>query len=644
MNPFERIRIEGRTKTYPYDEVKDSVVKIGDKFYLRSDKDRIVWVINKKGAKRAFRVDSPLLVVDASSGRQMLKAEAILTEEGIWFDPASPEVIKIGNKYHRRSYCVQTWDGNWALRTTPNLVKCAITGKYFTAGTGIQLAKGLYTLAAEAAPNCEEGRDFVTVTYGKFKGERIRRKDAAVYFQLIPQELGKDGFYYSGITVKTLNIVIGFQDKTNPQENRLERARALFDDAKYLMPFNLLGRPIPTVEPLRLQDEPGLVLIPTGLLDYFMDARDRFILPRYLDKTEELRTALNKNYSDKDPRENTAKFFNIIRENFGGKQNIYTPEKYPSPIMSTSFKQTGGLKYSYGVELETSQGLVPSNVLEELNLMACGDRSIGAGEYVTPPMMGDSGINRLKAMCEALTTHTLVDDRCAVHVHVGTLSPDNKAASPSFNKSFFVNAIRLGTLLEPEIYAAMPPSRATTLYHCHSIMRWKDINHKNYGEYMGAYLFGERENWLEPTAACPVKLFNFAKFRLGEDGRNTGARLGHWPDGRYKWLNLLPSYLSTGHKTIEFRIFAATTLFEKVYPAVMLSLAFTHVVDNATKLIKPGVTLADIFNAAFDKQTAAQIIEFYEQRKKKFNRSIETLYPLSKKELTFLNHLKTTNN
>lgn len=605
------IRIEGEDAPVDYARVKDAVVKIGDCFFWRHDGQRIQWVTNKAGKKRAFRMNSPLIVSNGATGNKMLKSEAILTEDGIWLDPSSEDVVKIGNKYHRRVFCTSI-NGAWYLKSDEAVMRCAFTNKYFLKANGISLDAKLYDNAI-VSPETKTVTDYL--------GRTVRAEDCRRVWNLETEQWVHYPVNVCSAANKlcngnTVDIVYDFQDKTNPQEGRLEQRKVFRDQ---LTKIGIAQITFPSGD---------LLSVPATRRTFFEEQIATYIMPRYLSKQDEIRTKINANYDDLDENENTAKTFKHVAKPFDGKRDLHRASSFGTPIESKNhFNKTGGLEYSYGVEIETSEGLLSAERVEQLGVLQVGDRSVGSAEYVTSPLRGDAGITHLKELAEILNNYTLVDNRCAIHVHVGSLVRKGEPKqTPSFSQQMLINAIRLGTIIEPELFACMPPSRKPTLYHCHSIMRWKDISKTNYNKYMGAYIFGEKEWWLAPTDHCPTKLFDFEPYKL--DGRhfNDTTTVGTWANGRYKWLNLIPSYLARPNKTLEIRIFPGTTVFEKIYMYVLFSLAFVYVADNCPKIIKPGLTIEDMLTAAFgDTPLKNRVVDFFEERKKKFKRT--KIYP-----------------
>ena len=117
------------------------------------------------------------------------------------------------------------------------------------------------------------------------------------------------------------------------------------------------------------------------------------------------------------------------------------------PIVSRSCKRTWGKRYTFGVELETSYGDLTETDCIISNVDKYSDRSIPAYEYVTGILHGDKGILALEKICDVLSKKTLVDDSCSVHYHIGGHG-EGYIDSPSFNRIFSINSIKLGTLLE----------------------------------------------------------------------------------------------------------------------------------------------------------------------------------------------------
>jgi len=619
-NPPETITVVGNDGiVYDYNTIKSAVVAIGGNYYFRHDTANVVLVKDDEGKLRFYRTNSPLICLD-SDGQTILKKQAFLTPEGIYHNKKSKNIVKIGDSFFRKEYCIAI-NNDWYLRTDPAIVKIYDENGFILKKDAVLLSRKYYP-KTERYLRTDNQRTVLLLD-----GELILKGDAT---EIYNPELDRFEYYYSmDNRLKNLaQILYDFQDKTNPQEDRLVYKKALATSV-----FN--GNDLNTnwFNTLMLAPGHSLHVIPKNKEAYFQKIIKEVITPRYESKLDKIVKMLNSQYSDCDETENVAKVFKHIPKPFAGKQELYRSTLFSKPIKSKVFSKTGGLEYSFGLELETSDGLLHSEHVEELGLFCVGDRSVGAGEYVTPPMMGNDGIEHLELVCDMLNKTTLVDDRCGVHVHVGSLftktdkhPTPSKIQSPSFSKQFLINSINLGALLEEELFKSLPQNRKPTLYHCHSIKRFKGINTTNFDTYLGAYIFGPKEWWLDPTENCPYKLFNFADYKLNAN-RNSDSQLGTWADGRYKWLNLIPSYTRSPHRTIEFRIFSGTTNFKKVRMYLLTSMAFTYFADNCTKDIVDGITLSQVFETSFagHDDLIAELNLFYKERTALFNR--KNIYP-----------------
>lgn len=615
----QQIKIVGMgNKLFPLSEIAATVVKIGQRYYRR-DHPSIVKVKTAENKYRFFRKESPYVFFDETTGQYVYKGDCVVTEDGVLLNPKLGQAVQIDGKWYRKQYCIEI-NKVWYLLTDPRLVSCAITGNNILKDTSLVIqnkySKNIRYVSTDLKERVHTLPDGETCLVGELSVYVDANGD-------LQKAHARNPIFRDGL----MDVLYDFQDKTNPQAERLINHGALVTDKNHFTPISFPGR------------VDRMYLVAKAKLPYFQKAIEDFIMPRFEEKIEKARAKLNAMFSDLDPNENTAKIFTYINGPWPGKHEIFIPRNSKNPVTSTSFKETGGLQYSFGIEFETSQGLVPNKLLEDLGLSAVGDRSIGAAEYVTPPLQGDAGVRLLRGMCNVLNGHTLVDDRCGLHVHVGSLfkptikNPTPSAVqSPSFSKQYLINIINLCAYIEEELYKAMPASRKPTLYHCHSIKRFAGINQKNFSENLGAFIFGPKEMWVDAKGNA-VPLFEFSDYKLGQDGRNKDSRVGAWDDGRYKWLNLIHSYTNSRIKTTEFRIFSPTTVFEKTYAYLLLSLALVWCADNEMQIIKPGVTLATVIKTAFksDPEIQSFLIQFYEERKKKFKRT--EVYPENLKKI-----------
>jgi hypothetical protein len=272
------------------------------------------------------------------------------------------------------------------------------------------------------------------------------------------------------------------------------------------------------------------------------------------------------------------------------------------------------MKYTWGVELETSAGFVADSDCLELGIAKHGDRSIGSLEYVTGILHGDRGLSNLDKALNVIRRECYVDDRCSVHVHVGGLQNTPNVIMPGFDHIFSIYAIKLGCQLEDELFSINPPSRSPKSKYCHSISRYKEITPSNWKDFIGAFVFGDLESKM--TMADIIS----GKYSIGPD-RNHTIPLGRWCNGRYKWLNLVHLHSASKIKTIEFRIFSGSLSNIKVRAFVLTCLAYVWFVENRRMLIDSGgVTLDLMVKEAYLRypDIKRELMIFYQKRKDKF--------------------------
>lgn len=591
-------------------EVKSLCVNIKGSYYLKTS-SHLVKILTISGKYRFYRKKSPLIYYCPETHNYHLKSESIRTATGEYVPKSSQSVKEIKGLFYHKSFCVQI-KNEWYLKGGEDIVR-DYAGNY-------QLKQDCEILThPKVGDNVWALKSQIAITAHGFSCPKSKTVDL-----LNPITKLKGVYYIADPENKnTLEYISGFKDVTNPQIDRYIFGKAIrvVNAIDYFQQIDFSGGFDDTKK--------GIVFTPD--VPYFEEIISNIIVVRYKHKLLDIKERLNERFSDLDETENKCSVFKIINAPFPGKQNIYKSSEFNTPILGRAIKKTGGLNYTFGAEFETSQGLLATRLIEKLGLHCVGDRSVGAGEYVTPVLQGDKGISRLSEIASILSKHTLIDDRCSTHFHI-------KIPGYSFNRKDLINAIKLGSLIEEELYKSLPPSRHPTLYHCHSIRRWGDINEDNYKVYMGAYIFGQKEWWLEPTelgAHEVTPLFKFENYELGEE-RNRNTPIQPWQDGRYKWLNLIPAYSKKGIGTIEFRIFPPSTNFKKIYSYLMLCMAFVHVVVSHPTSIQKGITLNDIFKLSFKGELAESLSQFYEDRKSLFARS--SIYPsIEKYKLSFLN-------
>lgn len=586
-----KIKVVGHSTLYELDEIKDTIIYLGGRYYFKHDSENLIKVTTPSGY-RLYRKESPL-VCKTANGTFAKKTNCILTEDGLYLEKLHPDTVKLTNgKFTHRKWTVQI-DGKYYLKTDESIVKDYVTGRYVPKNTTVKLCEKYYGKEANVV--------FSPDLYTYIKDELVITEDTREVLSWDKETNSRQtkilfkkdvGDYYRN------NVFKGFKDSSNPQIDRYDFAYAKSSDVVSVS----IGRGFYV-----LKEEEASVLETINTL--MLNENERH--------TAKVRDLLNSKFSDLDSSENTAKIISSDYQTWPGKHRIYGSSSGFIVDKASRVGLTGGIGYGFGVEIETSAGLVDSSSLNRLKFLAVGDRSIGAAEYVTPVLHGNGGIEYLEKLFKLVNSSCFVDDRCSIHVHVGP-SPGEGINhwNLKFNQQFAINSIRLGCLLEQELYQILPKSRNPYNRHCHSIRRFDNISKENWREYLGAFVFGPQENW--------KSTLDFRNYKYGENGFTKSNELSNWCGGRYKWLNLVRAYSSCSSPTIEIRIWSPTTNFDKAYNYILLSLAFVRFADVYTKEIGVAtvLTLEDVIKTVYKKypKIIKRLLEFIAIRKEKFGR------------------------
>lgn len=176
-----------------------------------------------------------------------------------------------------------------------------------------------------------------------------------------------------------------------------------------------------------------------------------------------------------DRRYEAIESFNIFR----GKQSI---------VKSEDFKISGFLKYSFGLEFETSMGYLPEDLCFRDGLIPLRDGSISGLEYSTVVMNRNTGLSLLKQQLNTLRKYTAFNKECSLHIHFGNfpLEPD-----------YIYRVYSLCKYLEPAIARLVPPKtfnsaeyKANEKDYCKKLPTFRNFN-EMYVSLVGRTFFGD---------------------------------------------------------------------------------------------------------------------------------------------------------
>lgn len=287
-------------------------------------------------------------------------------------------------------------------------------------------------------------------------------------------------------------------------------------------------------------------------------------------------------------------------------------KKSPTNIISE------GKSYTFGVEIETSGGRLPSYARIDLNTDCQYDGSIltdggskdYGGEYTTGVLFGDAGFRQLYLILKELSKRCCINKTCSVHVHLGNII---------FNKENTVLLYKMFSLLEEELFSMVTPSRKNR-EHCKKI-RKLNINLSKRGIPYRALI-----NSYYNTIVKIVSVVD--KEPCSEMNKRHNHPLGRTCNydkstPRYWWVNFVPALFNikgVGNYTIEVRNHSASLDYVVIRNWVLICMAIVSFVENNKKIAIEckSIRLSDILKSEY-RLKSNYLIEYVESRKKLFN-------------------------
>ncbi len=339
-------------------------------------------------------------------------------------------------------------------------------------------------------------------------------------------------------------------------------------------------------------------------------------------------------------------------------RNYSTSEKLELGIHSLGFKETGGKKYTFGVEIECSDGVLSEEeaIKNNLNVLCEKDGSLtsnegkkyGGGEFVTGILTGDAGLNQLKKVCDLLEKRMLVNRSCSVHVHIGVDDP---------SEEFTVYSYILAKQLETHISNYFPAYRSVASNEfCRRLDPVELITFKDYTKaHKGLELFSNDSHaYKEWIKNMHCNIFTWLSGGYSPDERynkNTdhpkGNKCGYdHSSARYCWLNLIPCNFNIRKGksyTIEFRIHPETTSFYKIKKWIQFCMAYVSFVEENKQLIKDAfendkvITVEEIIQRVYNKSSDIrdELLDYLNQRKGFFSNNRNAIEEKFKPNNTF---------
>lgn len=333
----------------------------------------------------------------------------------------------------------------------------------------------------------------------------------------------------------------------------------------------------------------------------------------------------------------------VVRQNINRirKENILFGADSPT------YKAFEGLRYTFGIEIETCIGRLEKEDYKNLNVKAVHDGSLRdaagntpGGEFVTGILTGDSGLHQLSELCRILSLKCKLNEKCGVHVHCGNLD---------WNKEDICFSYILAEQLEDELFSMLPKSRRANSYcrrltqlTLHYLPELRETRSKSQYDILIDRIYNDVFKEVTYVKGKGKKGLSLSINPESSDSLDSGRdmnRSSQHPDGakcgydknaqRYCWLNFVTLLYNTkglgGSNTLELRSHSATMNFEKIKNWIKVFFAICKFVENNKTQIKAGkVTLEQVIKEAYP-QTGAKLIQYIEERKQLFKSHDESV-------------------
>ena len=259
-------------------------------------------------------------------------------------------------------------------------------------------------------------------------------------------------------------------------------------------------------------------------------------------------------------------------------------------------------KYSFGLEFETSGGIIPEHHCKELGLIPLRDGSINGHEYTTIPMRGEDGINLLINQMSKLKEYCVINKECSVHVHFGNFPLNEKAIVNLYNLCYSLQN-EMGEMFPTYIYNTAKYKKAGKDYCKKLPQKFDSISPLYY------FLSEQRAEWM-------------GKFT--DQHPQDPNRDRKWENHqRYYWINFINLLFGNNAKTVEFRMHTPTFNSDKIINWLFVCTALLNYAEkHEIKMDFKNITLSEVMLFSYDERTAGIINSYIVTRKTYFRRCV----------------------
>lgn len=264
-------------------------------------------------------------------------------------------------------------------------------------------------------------------------------------------------------------------------------------------------------------------------------------------------------------------------DRFNGKQRVLDFKK--------SYCLSNYLKYSFGLEFETSQGYVPEDICYRDGLIPLRDGSISGIEYSTVVLSGNAGIALLEQQLESLRKHTNFNKECSLHIHMGGFPLDS---TKLYNLYYLckMNESELASLV-PSYTFNTERYKANKKSYCNRLAAYRNFD-QMYEHIVGRKFFNDF------TQPHPSDIRREAKWHI---------------QTRYYWLNFVNILCYNVNKTIEFRFLRPTYNFQKIILWIYIFNALLMYAEKFMEGTGSAVPLTTVIVMVYPRELAERILE-----------------------------------
>lgn len=246
-------------------------------------------------------------------------------------------------------------------------------------------------------------------------------------------------------------------------------------------------------------------------------------------------------------------------------------------------------KYTFGLEYETSTGIIPEAICFTDGLIPLRDGSISGNEYSTVVMGGNDGFNLLYQQLKTLRKYTRFDKECSLHIHIGgfPLVPER-----------ILSLYNLCYILQSQLKQALPAYTFNTAKYkssgkdyCQLLPGGFDSFESYYRSFASQKFFGDLQQ------AHPHDVERARKWQIHE---------------RYYWANLLNLICYKVNKTMEFRMLRPTYNLEKILFWMYMFNAIMQYAEKHTVTRDAKITVEDVLTDTYPEDlTKELLLDFY---------------------------------